>query len=92
MSKKIYLSGIVQGVGCRQYCMRYARKHSLRGAVSNLRNGDVELLIDGDVDSSTFDIFLNDLKINSQNYFFYGKIEKIAVQEYDGPIRGDYRF
>ena len=46
MSKRILLKGIVQGVGCRQYCIRYARKNLFSGCVSNLRDGNVELLLD----------------------------------------------
>jgi len=93
MSKRILLKGIVQGVGCRQYCIRYARKNLFSGCVSNLRDGNVELLLD-DSGRSEGEIshLISDLKHNSSGYIFYGRIDEIEVLDYKGQIRGDYRF
>jgi len=40
----ITISGRVQGVGYRNYCMSVARKVNLNGSVRNLRSGKVEIL------------------------------------------------
>ncbi len=44
---RIRIQGRVQGVGYRANTKRMANKLNLRGWVRNLRNGDVELLVEG---------------------------------------------
>ena len=43
----LLIEGRVQGVGYRANTRRMANKLNLRGWVRNLRNGDVELLVEG---------------------------------------------
>ncbi len=43
----LIIKGRVQGVGYRANVRRLANKLSLEGFVRNLRNGDVELLVEG---------------------------------------------
>ena len=43
----LFIQGRVQGVGYRANTRRMANKLNLKGWVRNLRNGDVELLIEG---------------------------------------------
>ncbi len=44
---RLLIQGRVQGVGYRANTRRMANKLNLRGWVRNLRNGDVELLVEG---------------------------------------------
>ena len=39
--------GVVQGVGFREACVRYARRHGIAGWVRNRRDGSVEALLQG---------------------------------------------
>lgn len=48
VSKKIYISGRVQGVGFRFHAHEQAGKLGLKGWVKNLSDGRVEMLINGD--------------------------------------------
>jgi acylphosphatase len=47
MTKVVYYSGDVQGVGFRATAVWIARRHPVRGWVRNLGDGRVELLADG---------------------------------------------
>ena len=42
------VEGQVQGVGFRAFCMRIALQNGLTGSASNLDNGNVEILIQGE--------------------------------------------
>ncbi len=44
---RLLVQGRVQGVGYRANTRRMANKLNLKGWVRNLRNGDVELLVEG---------------------------------------------
>lgn len=44
----IVVSGMVQGVGYRYFVLRLGRKLGLRGYVSNLYSGDVEVEVEGE--------------------------------------------
>ncbi len=48
MRLRIYLSGVVQGVGFRAYTQRVAESYGLSGWVRNLPDGRVEVLVEGD--------------------------------------------
>jgi acylphosphatase len=45
---RIFVSGRVQGVGYRDWVVRTAQRTGLIGWVRNLRDGRVEILVDGD--------------------------------------------
>jgi acylphosphatase len=47
-TQKIYVSGRVQGVGYRDWVVRTAQRSGLTGWVRNLKDGRVEILVDGD--------------------------------------------
>jgi len=47
IQKHIYISGRVQGVGFRAFCRSTARTLGIKGWVRNLRDGRVELVIQG---------------------------------------------
>ncbi len=65
----------------------------LKGSVSNLRNGDVELFIeDSENIAGKLEALLSDLKNNPCGYSFYGKIDEITVQDFRGRVFGDYSF
>lgn len=91
MIKKVILTGRVQGVGCRGYCAKYARKYSINGSASNLYDGSVKLLINV-TDVSAFNCYISSLLSNSERYMFYGHIEDISITDYSGKIDGDYNF
>jgi len=54
---KIYISGIVQGVGFRPFIYRLAVKHGLKGYVRNLGGSEVEVHVEGFKED--IDAFLN---------------------------------
>lgn len=91
MAKKIVLNGRVQGVGCRGFCARYARKLNLRGAVTNMSNGSVCVLINTD-DENIVNLYMELLLVNPDGYRFFGRITEYRVTEYSGRINGDYVF
>ncbi len=47
----VYVSGYVQGVGYRYTAIRYANRLGVTGWVKNLRDGRVELCIEGEESS-----------------------------------------
>jgi acylphosphatase len=44
---KVYISGLVQGVGFRYFVLRYAEQLGLKGYARNLSDGRVEVLAQG---------------------------------------------
>jgi acylphosphatase len=48
MRLRVFLSGVVQGVGFRAYTQRVADSYGLSGWVRNLPDGRVEVLVEGD--------------------------------------------
>lgn len=91
MAKKIILHGRVQGVFCRAYCSQYARQQRIRGTASNMPDGTVKVILNTD-DIGLVDQFISDIRNNPNEFTFYGRIEKIDMYDYDGPISGDYQF
>lgn len=57
----IIVKGRVQGVGFRYFTVMEARKLGLNGTVSNLLNGDVKVIVEGN--KSTVLTFVKNLKI-----------------------------
>lgn len=91
MATKIILKGHVQGVGCRGYCARYARRYNLTGTATNLADGSVCILVNTD-DENLINSFMNSLITNSDEYNFYGRITDYKVVPFHGRIDGDYIF
>jgi len=48
--KRVFISGMVQGVNFRAYTRSVARKAGTKGWVRNLRDGRVEAVIEGEPD------------------------------------------
>ncbi len=91
MPRKLILHGRVQGVFCRAYCAHYARKRKLPGTASNLSDGTVRVLLDTD-DQELLDRYISDLRNNPEGFGFYGRIDSVDVEQYRGPLSGEYRF
>jgi acylphosphatase len=88
---KIILTGDVQGVGCRHYCMLNARRVRLRGSATNLGDGSVRVIIDTD-DIHEAEKFKDIILENRNNIPFYGTIVKARLSLYSGTMTGDYNF
>jgi len=91
MIKKVILKGRVQGVGCRGYCAKYARKFFINGSASNLGDGSVKLILNVK-NEENFKQYLSSLIANPEGYMFYGIIVDILVTDYSGITEGDYNF
>ncbi len=91
MAKKLIIGGRVQGVFCRNYCSQYARKMGLGGSASNLHDGTVRVILSTD-DDELIKEYIHFLKTNPYDYTFYGRIERVDVFDYSGPVSGDYVF
>lgn len=91
MAMKIVLSGMVQGVFCRDYCAQYARKLQIRGSATNVPDGSVQVLLDTD-NMDLINEFVHCIKTNPYSYRFYGKIDEVQLSEYSGPLYGDCTF
>ena len=91
MIKKVILKGRVQGVGCRGYCAKYARKYLINGSATNLHDGSVKLLL-SIKDDSIFKTYITSLLTNPDGYMFWGIIDDISISDYSGIIEGDYNF
>jgi len=91
MIKKVILKGRVQGVGCRGYCAKYARRFSINGSATNLYDGSVKLILNINNESS-FQCYITSLINNPDGYIFYGTINDILIEDYSGKIDGDYNF
>jgi len=50
-SKRIYITGSVQGIFFRQFIKNNADKYNLKGYVRNLEDGRVEIFVEGNIDS-----------------------------------------
>ena len=60
LTKKIRLSGYVQGVGMRYFITHTAESNQIGGTVQNLDNGDVECIAQGY--ESQINQFIEDIK------------------------------
>jgi len=91
IKKTIILKGRVQGVGCRNYCAKYARKFAIQGSATNLRDGTVKLIVEAE-NGSIIQKYISALISNPGGFMFYGDIRDVDVSDYSGSIDGDYNF
>lgn len=91
MTKSVILTGRVQGVGCRGYCARYARKFLISGSATNLGDGSVRLILNI-TDESVLKRFVTSLISNPDRLVFYGSIDDVSIKDYSGKTEGDYNF
>ncbi|MGL5295905.1 MAG: acylphosphatase [Culicoidibacterales bacterium] len=62
-ARLLHVSGSVQGVGLRIYCVSLANELGLTGFAKNLDNGSVEIWIEGP--DANLDAFIHRLKIGN---------------------------
>ncbi len=83
MKKHIIFSGTVQGVGFRYTSQMLARRWNLSGWVRNLRDGRVEMFVEGEEESIR--LFLQDLERHFLGYIkdvqYLGDAESMPSQE-----------
>lgn len=84
MRFRIFVSGIVQGVGFRAYTQRVAEGLGLSGWVRNLPDGRVEVLVEGD--EEVLCIFVKELWKGPRS----SKVERLELikEEANGPLIG----
>jgi len=85
ISKKIYIKGIVQGVGFRPFIYQKANKLNLKGFVSNTSNG-VKICIDGPVNS--IKSFIDSIK---QEKPIHSKIQSIKIFDCKNSQKKDFK-
>jgi acylphosphatase len=83
VARRFIISGMVQGVGYRFFAMRAAARHQVLGMVRNLRDGQVEVIAEGDRDA--MDEFKKDLATGPM------MAEVTGLEETDLPVTGRYR-
>ncbi len=77
IARKFLISGEVQGVGFRFFAQRSAARHQVRGYVTNLRDGRVEVLVEGvakAVDDFKFDL------VAGPAHSRVGQIEELVIE------------
>ncbi len=85
VSKRIIVSGRVQGVGFRYTTKDLARGFDVCGSVRNLPDGTVEILLMGE--RGEVDDFLRELVEESQVAHFIKELSTTDIPELDG-VRG----
>jgi acylphosphatase len=84
-AKHIIFSGRVQGVGFRFTAFDKANRHQLTGFVRNLRDGTVEMLIQGNSDD--IDSCIKDIENAFNGYIRETRIEEVAFN----PKHGEFK-
>jgi len=85
VARKYHLSGHVQGVGFRYFAHDAARREGLTGYVTNLDDGRVEVLAEGEAES--LERFERALRQGPSR----SRVEHVAVDELD-PHQGHHAF
>jgi len=80
---KINISGIVQGVGFRYYCLKQARIFNIKGYAKNLFNGDVEVVAQGS--EPDLKDFVKEVSIGPR----YANIKAVKVEEIEKKVEFD---
>ncbi|MBK8466638.1 MAG: acylphosphatase [Chloracidobacterium sp.] len=77
IARKYLISGQVQGVGYRYFAQRSSAKHQIRGYVKNLKDGRVEVLVEGN--TAAVEAFRQDLAAGPANSRV-GQIEELVIE------------
>ena len=81
--REVHYSGQVQGVGFRYTTRNIAQQFHVTGYVRNLRNGSVEVIVEGEADE--LDRFLADLQERMRNYLREVQVDRTAAtQQFEG--------
>lgn len=84
VQKHIFLSGRVQGVGFRHFTRQQARRFNIEGWVRNLRDGRVEVMMEGAPED--IERMMSQLKKGPGT----AKVTDIAIEN-EGRANSDYR-
>lgn len=74
VAAELIVSGIVQGVGYRYYCLRKAKELGIIGHVTNHPNGSVRVWAEGD--RSAIEAFIVELKVGPPS----GEVRDVAIK------------
>jgi len=77
IARKYLISGQVQGVGYRYFAQRSSAKHQIRGYVKNLKDGRVEVLVEGN--PAAVEAFRQDLAAGPA-HSRVGQIEELVIE------------
>ena len=77
IARKLFINGLVQGVGYRFFAQRAAAQHQIKGYVRNLDDGRVEVLAEGP--AAAVEAFKNDLA-TGPSYATVTNVEEINVE------------
>ena len=72
---QVRVSGMVQGVGYRYYCLNVARAYGLTGYVMNLHDGDVEIEVFGK--AAAVDKFIKEITRTDRTF----RVTNCSVEE-----------
>ena len=78
-SRRLIVSGRVQGVSYRAWCVAEARRLGLAGWVRNRRDGTVELLIAGDPEAVAA------MSVLCRDGPPLARVERVTVEDSDAP-------
>lgn len=77
VARKLFITGLVQGVGFRFFTQRVAARHQVRGYVRNLEDGRVEAFAQGN--EKAVEAFKQDLTAGPQ-YSRVDDVEEIVLE------------
>jgi acylphosphatase len=77
--KELILTGNVQGVACRYYCVENARHIGLHATATNLVDGSVRVVLETD-DDLKVKLFAKNLRENPYGIRFWGSITNIRIR------------
>ncbi len=56
-----------------------------------MRDGSVVVLLESE-NPEQVKLYIDFLLANPSGYYFHGRIEKYTIEDYEGSVKGDYRF
>ncbi|MEJ7622806.1 MAG: acylphosphatase [Pyrinomonadaceae bacterium] len=77
IARRFLISGEVQGVGYRYFAQRSSARHQVRGYVKNLKDGRVEVVVEGS--ERAVHEFLRDLAAGP-HHSRVGTIEELVIE------------